>query len=100
MKIIPVPKKITMGKGTLDLTAINIAVRFGTDERLAKNATTLKYEIEAATGVVSKCGAAFKKPETNCIYIDAADGEEKENLKEALKLGLKAFDGEVSCDEN
>ena len=27
-------------------------------------------------------------------------GEEKENLKEALKLGLKAFDGEVSCDEN
>ena len=32
--------------------------------------------------------------------LNAADGEEKENLKEALKLGLKAFDGEVSCDEN
>ena len=28
------------------------------------------------------------------------DTEEKENLKEVLKLGLKAFDGEVSCDEN
>ena len=32
--------------------------------------------------------------------LNAADGEEKDNLKEALKLGLKAFDGEVSCDEN
>lgn len=32
--------------------------------------------------------------------LNAAEKEEKENLKEALKLGLKAFDGEVSCDEN
>ena len=32
--------------------------------------------------------------------LNAAEREEKENLKEALKLGLKAFDGEVSCDEN
>ena len=95
MKIIPVPKKITMGKGTLDLTAINIAVRFGTDERLAKNATTLKYEIEAATGVVSKCGTAFKKPETNCIYIDAAEGDESYTLSVSEK-GIEIIGGNAA----
>lgn len=77
MKIIPVPKKITENVGSLDLTSIEIAVKYGADPRLAKNAVSLKEDIEKATGTVSKCAASFNKPSKKCIYIDAADGEEK-----------------------
>lgn len=80
MKIIPTPKKITLGKGSLDLCEIEIAVKYGTDSRLAKNAVVLKNEIEAACGSVCKTGACFSKPDGKCIYIDAADENEEYKL--------------------
>ena len=47
-------------------------------------------------GLFDKIKKIFKREEKD----ENEEILEKENLKEALKLGLKAFDGEVSCDEN
>lgn len=95
MKIIPTPKKITEGVGSIDLCGIEIAVKFGTDPRLAKNAITLKNEIEAATGTVCKTGACFSKPSVKCIYIDAETSCEEYTLTVG-KDGISIFGGNAA----
>lgn len=81
MKIIPTPKKIDIGNGSFDISGADIAVKFGTDPRLAQNAALLKREIEDVTGQVSKCKAVLSSPCQKSIFIDASNKEESYILK-------------------
>lgn len=82
MKIIPVPKKITMGEGTLSLKDARIAVDAKCDIRITKAAVTLKGEIEAVAGCFVKLGAALGKPSDKAVYVaEGVGGDEGYTLK-------------------
>lgn len=73
MKIIPVPKKVTMGDGSLSLDEIQIAVMANCDNRIPKAAVVLKKEIEEVTGKYVKTASAFSKPDAKAVYITYTD---------------------------
>lgn len=74
MKIIPVPKKITVDDGRLDLENITVAVEAGRDIRLTKAAVVLKGEIEDVCGKFAKTYAAKGEPTEKSVWITVCDG--------------------------
>lgn len=70
MKLIPVPKRITEGAGTLDITGFDVVVKYGCDRRIAARAADLKADAEAATGRVVRLRTSGSAPVAPAVYIE------------------------------
>ena len=88
MKLIPVPKKITEKSGTLDLTGLDVAVKYPSDGRLTARATDLKADLEAATGEVIRLYAAPTAPGAKAIYIEDRGDDSEAYTLEVTKDGV------------
>ncbi len=78
MKIIPTPREVIMGEGSLALSSITaLKIQLGSDRRMTKIATTVRNEISELVGKTAKlmvCTCACS--ETPILYI--THGEEGE----------------------
>ena len=88
MKLIPVPKKITEKSGTLDLTGLDVAVKYPSDGRLTARATDLKADLEAATEEVIRLYAAPTAPGAKAIYIEDRGDDSEAYTLEVTKDGV------------
>ncbi|MBQ7670663.1 MAG: beta-N-acetylhexosaminidase [Clostridia bacterium] len=88
MKLIPVPKKITEKSGALDLSGLDVAVKYPSDGRLAARATDLKEDLEAATGKVIRLYAAPTAPEAKAIFVEDLGGCSEAYTLEVTKGGV------------
>ena len=78
MKIIPTPREVLMGEGSLALSSITaLKIQLGSDRRMTKIATTVRNEISELVGKTAKlmvCTCACS--DTPILYI--THGEEGE----------------------
>ena len=98
MKLIPVPKKITEGAGTLDITGLDVVVKYGCDRRIAARAADLKADIESATDVVVRLRTGACAPAVPAIYIEECGAEDAESYtltvsREGVRITLPGARG-------
>lgn len=97
MKLILVPKKLTMGAKTLDLKNVAVFLCDCCDKRLTRHAVTLKNEIAKETGmpvaVKNLSETAFAEKKEKGVYLSHKNGE-----SDAYILTVTADKAEITAD--